>query len=82
MWAEDKQAGAEVYLASFPLAGHTGPLLPWCARQASRSSDQSRSRLGEREMVLGRSLGKINTLQDLRQAAPPISTLGADCQKE
>lgn len=47
MWAEDKQAGAEVYLASFPLAGHTGPLLPWCARQASRSSDQSRSRPGE-----------------------------------
>lgn len=54
-----------MYLASFPLVGHAGPLLPWCARQFSRSSDQRRSRPGEREMVLGRSLGKINTLQDL-----------------
>lgn len=47
IWVETKQAGAEMYLASFLLAGRTGPLLPWCARQSSRSSDQSRSRPGE-----------------------------------
>lgn len=74
--AEAKQAGAEMYLASFPLVGHTGPLPPRCTRQSSRRSDQSQSRRGARETVLGRSLGKINTLQDLRQAAPPISTPG------
>lgn len=74
--AEAKQAGAERYLASFPLVGHTGPLPPRCARQSSRRSDQSQSRRGARETVLGRSLGKINTLQDLCQAAPPISTPG------
>lgn len=67
--AEAKQAGAEMYLASFPLAGHAGPLPPRCARQSSYRSDQSQSRRGARETVLGRSLGKINTLQDLRQAA-------------
>lgn len=73
---EAKQAGAEMYLASFPLLGHTGPLPPRCARQSSRRSDQSQSRRGARETVLGRSLGKINTLRDLHQEAPPISTPG------
>lgn len=74
--AEAKQAGAEMYLASFPLVRHTGPLPPRCTRQSSRRSDQSHSRRGARETVLGKSLGKINTLQDLRQATPPISTSG------
>lgn len=46
IWAEAKQAGAEMYLASFLLARHTGPLTPRCARQSSRCSDQSRSRQG------------------------------------
>ena len=73
--AEAKQAGAEMYLASFPLVGHAGPLPPRCARQSSYRSDQSQSRRGARETVLGRSLRKINTLQDLRQAAPLTSTL-------
>ena len=73
--AEAKQAGAEMYLASFPLAGHAGPLPPRCARQSSYRSDQSQSRRGARETVLGGSLGKINTLQDLRQAATLTSTL-------
>lgn len=73
--AEAKQAGAEMYLASFPLAGHAGPLPPRCARQSSYRSDQSQSRRGARETVLGRSLGKINTLRDLCQAAPLTSTL-------
>lgn len=77
--AEAKQAGAEMYLASFPLVRHTGPLPPRCTRQSSRRSDQSQSRRGAREMVLGKSLGKINTLQDLRQATPLISTSGR-CQ--
>lgn len=74
--AEAKQAGAEMYLASFLLVGHAGPLPPWRARQSSCRSDQSQSRRGARETVLGRSLGKINTLQDLHQAAPLISTPG------
>lgn len=69
-----------MYLASFPLAGHAGPLPPRCARQSCRS-DQSQSRRGARETVLGRSLGKINTLQDVRQAAPPISTPGQTAKK-
>lgn len=43
---EAKRAGAEMYLASFPLAGHRGPWLPWCARQSSCHSDQSQSRWG------------------------------------
>lgn len=43
---EAKQAGAEMYLASFPLAGHAGPLPPRCARQSSRRYDQSQSRRG------------------------------------
>lgn len=77
--AEAKQAGAEMYLASFPLVRHTGPLPPRCTRQSSRRSDQSQSRRGARETVLGKSLGKINTLQDLRQATPLISTSGR-CQ--
>lgn len=74
---EAEQAGAEMYLASFPPAGHTGPSLPRCARKSSRRSDQSRSRRGERETVPGRSLGKINTLQDWCQAAPQTSTPGS-----
>ena len=74
--AEAEQAGAEMYLASFPLAGRAGPLPPRCAQQSSYRSDQSQSRRGAREMVLGRSLGKINTLQDWCQAAPPTSTPG------
>lgn len=41
MWAEAEQAGAERYLASFPLVGHTGPLLARCARQSTRRFDQS-----------------------------------------
>jgi hypothetical protein len=44
--AEAKQAGADMYLASFPLAGHRGPWPPRCARQSSRRSDQSQSRRG------------------------------------
>lgn len=81
-WVEAEQAGAEMYLASFPPAGHTGPSLPRCARKSSRRSDQSRSRRGERETVPGRSLGKINTLQDWCQAAHRPLLLEAGSQEE
>lgn len=78
--AEAKQAGAERYLASFPLVGHRGPWPPWCARQSSRYSDRSQSRQGARETVLGRSLRKINTLRDsatqARQSTPSTRSRG------
>lgn len=81
--AEAKQAGAEMYLASFRLGrGTQAPCRPGVPGQSSYRSDQSQSRRGTRDGPAGRSLGKINTLQDLRQAATLTSTLELDKQED